>query len=365
MAPEMIKQQPYDKTIDYYSLGILLYELLFGIPPFYSSDYNFEDLKTMILHKPISFPKNDLSTEVKDLILHLTEKDLRRRIGFSQGFFEIASHPWLSNINIESIRRKIIKPPINPNLYEINFDQEFIKKNVKVLDEVCSEDDGGKIGLYDKFSNFSFSIENKDNRFSINSVKSYNHLNEDFEMMSIPGKSNSEKLSYKYRPSKMRLKLFNEEFQEELEFLSNNSKFSTKYKIPQKNNIFEDNYEDIKAEKTPTIQKIPKSKEKHVGDILKNEELPFIDNDLSSIISSNILEKNKNDVIFKKDYEEMNDFDEELKKIDNELTRCFVMKPSSMEMKPDNESSYHTAIDENKDEGEINLTKVKRFMKFD
>ena len=157
MAPEMIRQMPYNKTLDYYSLGIVLYELLFGIPPFYSADFNFEDLKSMILYKEITFPKNDVSKQAMDLITGLTAKDLRKRLGFAQGYLAILSHPWLSKADIASIKSKSIKAPILPNLHEINFDQEFVTKDVRILEEMCSEEPSAKFGRYDKFSNFSFS----------------------------------------------------------------------------------------------------------------------------------------------------------------------------------------------------------------
>lgn len=358
----MIKQQSYDKTLDYYSLGVVLYELLFGMPPFYSSDFNFEDLKTMILYKEISFPKNnDISKPALDLIVSLTAKDLRKRLGFSQGYLEILAHPWLAKCDINAIKCKTIKAPIIPNLNEINFDEEFIKKDVRIVDEVCSEEPNNKFGLYDKFSNFSFSIDNKEPKFSIKSMNLNKDLYDDYEIMSIAGKTQSEKLPYN-KNSKIKMKIFNQEFQKDLEFMSINNKTS---KILQKN-IFEDRCEDIKGEKTPKIQKLPTSKEKHVGDVLKQDEYPFID-DISSIRSSNMRERQPNDFVFKKDIEEMTEDlneDEELITINKELCSNDKVNKLSWESKHEIESSYHTAIDENQDEGEINSVKVKRFMNF-
>ena len=361
----MIRQMPYDKTLDYYSLGIVLYELLFGVPPFYSSDFNFEDLKSMILYKDISFPKSDVSRKAMDLIMNLTAKDLRKRLGFSQGYIEILSHPWLSTIDINAVKTKSVKPPIIPNLQEINFDHEFINKDIRILDEMCSEEPTPKFGLYDRFSNFSFSEDAKDYRMSIKSVNNV----EDYEIASVMGgNTQSEKLPYnqKYQSSnmnmkgsKIKLKIFNEEYKKELEFMSGKNKKNNINSLQR--NIFEDRCEDVN-EKTPKIQKIPASKEKHVGDVLKQDDFPFID-DISSIRSSNLREHQPNDLVFKKDIEEMteeqND-DEEIITINRELSSRVNLKKPSDEM----ESSYHTAIDDNKDEGEIHAVKVKKFMKF-
>ncbi len=348
----MIRQQPYDKTLDYYSLGILLYEFLFGVPPFYTSD--FEELKSLILHKEITFPQNRLSKSAKNLILQLTDKDKSKRLGFSQGFIEIISHPWFSNINIESIRRKSIKAPLLPNIYEKNFDNEFSKKNFKTIDEVCSEKEDEKFGLFDKFANFSFSIDNKEQRFSVNFNKD---ISEEYEIMSIPGKTHSEKLPYKNAP-KGKVKIFNEEFQKELQFLNKNERKSA---IFQKKSIFE---EDIKPDKSPIVQKIPKY-HAHVGDVLKKDEMPFIDNDLSSIPSMTFIERQKSNSFFKKDFEEIDDVndDEELKTINNQLFRNLVIKKQSMEAKEEMESSYHTAIDEKMEENDLKPSRIRKFMK--
>lgn len=356
MAPEMIKQEPYDKTLDYYSLGIVLYELLIGKAPFYSAKFNFEDIKSMILNQEILFPKNQISKLAMDLIYKLTIKDLTKRIGFSLGFNEIVSHPWLSNIRLERIKHKNIKAPITPNFYELNFDNEFLEKDIKKL-EVCSQDDSGNFGMFDKFFNFSFSIENHETRFSTNSLNMNKAIAEEYEIISIPDKNNSEKLPSQ-KKSKMKLRIFNKEFQKELEFLSSKSKHSN---LLQKNCIFE---EDFKTESTPTIQKVYKSKHKHVGEFMKkDDEVPFIDNDLSSIKSSNFNEQNKKDPFLKRDYEDFpdgNEEDDEIKKINTEFFRNIVKKKSSSEEKKEIESSYHTAISDNNEMGtflHLNLKK--------
>ncbi|MCB1160931.1 MAG: hypothetical protein KDK45_25740, partial [Leptospiraceae bacterium] len=289
----MIRQQSYDKTLDYYSLGIVLYEFLLGYPPFYST--SFEELKSLILYSEISFPSDSgLSSSAKDLITKLAAKDLKKRLGFLSGSSEILSHPWLSTVNIELIRRKNVKPPIIPNLYEINFDQEFIKKDIRYVDEVCSEEPEEKFGLYDRFSNFSFSIDTaKDERPSINTLmmttREYNC--EKFELLSLEGHTFSEKLPNKRKP-KMKLKIFNEEFKNELNFLSVRAKNNEN---SNKVGIFEGKVEDI-AEETPVVQKLPKSKFKYVGNVLKKEEIPFIDNDLSSIKSNSFCEIKANNI---------------------------------------------------------------------
>lgn len=359
----MIKQQSYDKTLDYYSLGIVLFELLYGFPPFYSR--SFEELKFIVLHSEITFPSEiKISKEAIDLIQKLTIKDYRKRIGFTNGLEEILSHPWLLNLNIEAIKKKMIKPPLIPNIYEINFDQEFINKDIHHVDEVCSEDPQEKIGLYDRFSNFSFSIDDfKGIRPSLQ-LTNKEIKNEDFEMLSFQGRTCSEKLPYK-KKSKIKLKIFNEEFKKELDFLTNKKNNPSKSRV--NNVIFEGNLEDV-CEEGSDVQKIPKSKEKHLGDFLKKDEVPFIANDISSIKSLDSNEDNKK-IIFKKDLGEINEspiiLDQDLKHYDFNSNKLSIKKLSSGNAK-DLNSSYHTAIDENKEDhgSDLKSSKIRKFMKF-
>jgi len=65
MAPEMIKQEGYDLSLDFYSLGVLIYELVSGIPPFYSK--NRKEQERQILSKELKFP-GYFSSELKSII---------------------------------------------------------------------------------------------------------------------------------------------------------------------------------------------------------------------------------------------------------------------------------------------------------
>lgn len=119
------------------------------------------------------------------------------------------------------------------------------------------------------------------------------------------GNTQSEKLPYNQnyqssnmnmKGSKIKLKIFNEEYRKELEFMSGKNK---KNNTKTCREIFLRIDARMSNEHTPKIQKIPASKEKHVGDILKQDDFPFID-DISSIRSSNLREHQPNDLVLKK-----------------------------------------------------------------
>jgi serine/threonine protein kinase len=69
IAPEILNQSPHGKSVDWWSLGIMLFELVVGVPPFYSDNINemFERIKKA----PLRFPLQDaipMSTELKHII---------------------------------------------------------------------------------------------------------------------------------------------------------------------------------------------------------------------------------------------------------------------------------------------------------
>jgi serine/threonine protein kinase len=74
IAPEIINQTPHGKAVDWWSLGILIFELVVGVPPFYSDNINemFEKIQKL----PIKFPMPEaipLSVELRHLISRVSE----------------------------------------------------------------------------------------------------------------------------------------------------------------------------------------------------------------------------------------------------------------------------------------------------
>ena len=101
MAPEIIKKQKYDETIDIWSLGVLLYELVHSYSPFYSEDSDFRKIGINIVQSEFKF-KEGLSDEYKDLINKILIKDSEKRIKIE----EIYQHPFMTK-HINTIYREI------------------------------------------------------------------------------------------------------------------------------------------------------------------------------------------------------------------------------------------------------------------
>eukprot|EP00041_Stephanoeca_diplocostata_P017944 m.371575 g.371575 ORF g.371575 m.371575 type:complete len:1373 (+) comp20868_c0_seq1:275-4393(+) len=88
MAPELVREQPYDHTADLWSLGCILYEIAVGKPPFYTN--NIFQLVNQIVQDPVKWPP-DTDPKFKSFILGLLNKNPRRRLAWP----EASEHPFL------------------------------------------------------------------------------------------------------------------------------------------------------------------------------------------------------------------------------------------------------------------------------
>jgi serine/threonine protein kinase len=81
LAPEMVRKTGHGKSLDWYLLGVLLYEMLIGVTPYYSE--NKEMLFDNILYGKLMMPRN-ISIEARDLIIRLLNRNPSRRLGSDQ-----------------------------------------------------------------------------------------------------------------------------------------------------------------------------------------------------------------------------------------------------------------------------------------
>uniref|UniRef100_A0A671T877 Serine/threonine-protein kinase Sgk1 n=1 Tax=Sinocyclocheilus anshuiensis TaxID=1608454 RepID=A0A671T877_9TELE len=131
LAPEVLRKQPYDNTVDWWCLGSVLYEMLYGLPPFYSRDTH--EMYDNILHKELVM-RPGASTAAWSILQALLEKDHTRRLGYRDDFNEVTEHEFFSTINWDDLEKKKLPPPFNPSVesqYDIsNFDPEFTEETV-------------------------------------------------------------------------------------------------------------------------------------------------------------------------------------------------------------------------------------------
>ncbi|XP_072410046.1 serine/threonine-protein kinase Sgk1 isoform X3 [Chiloscyllium punctatum] len=131
LAPEVLHKQPYDRTVDWWCLGAVLYEMLYGLPPFYSR--NTAEMYDNILNKPLLLKPN-ISNAARDLLEGLLQKDRTKRLGAKADFLDIKAHIFFSPINWVDLNAKKLTPPFNPNVSGPSdlqhFDPEFTEEPV-------------------------------------------------------------------------------------------------------------------------------------------------------------------------------------------------------------------------------------------
>lgn len=112
IAPEVVTTKAYNKSVDWWSLGILVYEMLTGYTPFYDQT----PMKTYenILLGHVRYPSY-LNPDAVDLLQRLITKDLTRRLGnLKGGSQDVKNHPWFAEVIWEKLLSKDIETPYEP-----------------------------------------------------------------------------------------------------------------------------------------------------------------------------------------------------------------------------------------------------------
>eukprot|EP00296_Roombia_truncata_P000160 JP435823.1.p1 GENE.JP435823.1~~JP435823.1.p1 ORF type:complete len:353 (+),score=95.56 JP435823.1:59-1117(+) len=113
LAPEIILNKGHGKAVDWWALGVLIYEMLVGYPPFYSEDRMA--LYQNILSGKIEFPRH-VSRQARDLISKLLTADLTRRLGtLRHGSKDIRRHPWFRGFDWNALMYRKLQAPIVPH----------------------------------------------------------------------------------------------------------------------------------------------------------------------------------------------------------------------------------------------------------
>uniref|UniRef100_A0A7S1PDU8 Non-specific serine/threonine protein kinase n=3 Tax=Percolomonas cosmopolitus TaxID=63605 RepID=A0A7S1PDU8_9EUKA len=112
LAPEVLLQKGHGKPVDWWSYGILIYEMLIGIPAFYSE--NVQEMYDNIIHSDLVFP-SFVDATTRDFLSKLLERDPSQRLG-TKSPQEIKDHPYFDSIDWEKIYNKEVDPPFIPRI---------------------------------------------------------------------------------------------------------------------------------------------------------------------------------------------------------------------------------------------------------
>ncbi|KAL6111862.1 prkcd [Pungitius sinensis] len=151
IAPEILLGQKYTFSVDWWSFGVLVYEMLIGQSPFQGDDEDelFESIRSDTPHYPRWITK-----EAKNLIEQLFERDPTRRLGVVR---DIRAHPFFKTINWPALENREMDPPFKPKVKSpsdsSNFDREFLSEKPRL-----SHADKNFIDSMDQaaFAGFSF-----------------------------------------------------------------------------------------------------------------------------------------------------------------------------------------------------------------
>jgi protein kinase A len=112
LAPEVIMSKGYSFSVDWWAVGVLIFEMQAGNPPFFASDPN--KLYEKILSGSYKCP-DSVSSDSKSLIKGLLQVDPTKRLGSSKGgVYDIKSHSWFNDIAWQSILHQRMEPPFVP-----------------------------------------------------------------------------------------------------------------------------------------------------------------------------------------------------------------------------------------------------------
>uniref|UniRef100_A0A8C5XXV6 cAMP-dependent protein kinase catalytic subunit alpha n=1 Tax=Microcebus murinus TaxID=30608 RepID=A0A8C5XXV6_MICMU len=142
LAPEIILSKGYNKAVDWWALGVLIYEMAAGYPPF------FADQPIQIYEKIVSgkvrFPSH-FSSDLKDLLRNLLQVDLTKRFGnLKNGVNDIKNHKWFATTDWIAIYQRKVEAPFIPKFKgpgdTSNFD-DYEEEEIRVsISEKCGKE---------------------------------------------------------------------------------------------------------------------------------------------------------------------------------------------------------------------------------
>ena len=143
LAPEvLLDDSGYTKLVDFWSLGVLVFEMCCGWSPFYAEDT--QQMYKNIAFGKVRFPKDTLSVEGRNFVKGLLNRNPDHRLGSKRDALELKEHPFFADVDWDALVQKKITPPFTPVLSgehdTTNFDEEFTKAEVDAHGVVIKDD---------------------------------------------------------------------------------------------------------------------------------------------------------------------------------------------------------------------------------
>ena len=140
MAPELVQELPYTHTVDLWSLGVILFELFVGQPPFYTT--SIYSLISLIVKDPVKYPEN-ISPDFKSFLKGLLNKTPSQRLDWP----ELLNHPFVRESEDERMER-LTRPPPSTDRFHLDEHSEY-----------ALDDNAAYLPLHSSFSGRGFTGE--------------------------------------------------------------------------------------------------------------------------------------------------------------------------------------------------------------
>jgi serine/threonine protein kinase len=135
MAPEVMCRQNHGVAVDYFAVGIIAYECMFGKRPYLGRTRR--EIRDHILSKQVQIRKAEVprnwSLEAADFVNQMIQRKPGKRLGF-RGPEEVKGHPWFAEFDWESLSEGRIDAPFKPKNKDDNFDTKNINEDWKDQD---------------------------------------------------------------------------------------------------------------------------------------------------------------------------------------------------------------------------------------
>ena len=156
LAPEIIKGVSHGKAVDWWGVGVLLFEMMTGQPPFTGS--NHKELYQHIISDDVIFPEH-IGSAGRSLIRGLLTKEPEKRLG-TKGTQEIKSHEFFDGIDWSLLSEKKIDPPFKPQI-DTSFDEKQLDQMSKDrrnsdMTLILPQTDASNLSASPNFSGFTY-----------------------------------------------------------------------------------------------------------------------------------------------------------------------------------------------------------------
>ena len=250
IAPEVFKQKGYGPEVDWWSLGVIMYEMMIGFPPFFSKTSTETCRKILNWKNTFYIPEEaDISNEAYDILVNLIN-DVEFRLG-GNGAEQVKNHPFFKGVDWDNIKNQ--KPPFIPQLdsdYDTKYFDDFkenepfypvIKEKYPMKKDIC-------------FVDFTYNRDNDNYRENMkNALEVFDSIKENMNYNNIKNSYNISENNI-YSNSERMTRMANHSFNSKNSY---NSKSKSKSKGKNLNSDRENYISSVDIQKKVNYKKIP------------------------------------------------------------------------------------------------------------